>query len=126
LASDAVGPGPQETAGIVTLKTPPQLKMNVLAQVAALCRVSLIGAREPSQGRAVFIHCVPVQVILAPVCGRDELDSFHTQGSRWDFFRLNRRNSGCRFFRSSSYDLTGQDTSRRVAQPRLERCHNVV
>ena len=44
---NAVDPGPQGTAGIIPLKTPPQLEMNVLAQIAALFRVSFVGAREP-------------------------------------------------------------------------------
>ena len=44
---NAIDPGPQGTAGIVPLETPPQLKMNVLAQVAALFRIRFVGARKP-------------------------------------------------------------------------------
>jgi hypothetical protein len=47
MVSDPIGPGPQGTPSIVPLETPPQLKMNVLAQVAALFWVSFVGAREP-------------------------------------------------------------------------------
>jgi hypothetical protein len=48
MVGHAINPGPQGTAGIVPLETPPQLKMNVLAQVLALFRVSLVGARSLS------------------------------------------------------------------------------
>jgi hypothetical protein len=47
MVRDTIRPGPHGTAGIEPLETPPQLEMNVLAQVAALFRVSLVGAREP-------------------------------------------------------------------------------
>jgi hypothetical protein len=47
VVSNAVDPRSQGTAAIVPLKTPPQLKMNVLAQVAALFRVSFVSPREP-------------------------------------------------------------------------------
>ncbi len=47
VVSDAVDPGPQGAAGIVALKAPPQLKMNVLPQVAAPFRVGFVGARKP-------------------------------------------------------------------------------
>ena len=47
VVSDPIRPSSQGAAGIVPLKTAPKLKMNVLAQVAASFRVSLVGAREP-------------------------------------------------------------------------------
>jgi hypothetical protein len=47
MVSDAVDPRPQGAAAIVLLKTPPQLKMNILAQVAALFGVSFVSPREP-------------------------------------------------------------------------------
>jgi hypothetical protein len=42
-----IDPGPRGTAGIEAQETPPQLKMNLLEQVATLFRVSLVRAREP-------------------------------------------------------------------------------
>jgi hypothetical protein len=47
VVGNAVDPRPEGTAAIVPQKTPPQLEMNVLAQVAALFRVSFVGPREP-------------------------------------------------------------------------------
>jgi len=50
MVSDAVDPRPQGAAAIVLTETPPQLKMNVLAQVAALFRVRFVSPREPFDG----------------------------------------------------------------------------
>jgi hypothetical protein len=47
MMSDAVDPRPQRAAAIVLLETPPQLKINILAQVPALFRVSFVSPREP-------------------------------------------------------------------------------
>src|ERR1700722_14621411 len=82
MVGNAIDPGPQRTAGIVPLETPPQLKMDALAEVAALFRVSLVGAGKPFEGRSVLFRRVPVQVILARRAGRNRLSSSHTQGSR--------------------------------------------
>jgi hypothetical protein len=48
VVGNAVDPRPEGTAAIVRLKTPPQLEMNVLAQVAALFRVSFVGLASRS------------------------------------------------------------------------------
>ena len=52
MVGNAVNPRSEGTAAIVPLETPPQLAMNVLAQVAALFRVSLIGPGEPFERRS--------------------------------------------------------------------------
>src|ERR1700721_1607407 len=82
MVGDTIDPCPQRTARIVLLETAPQLKMDVLAQVAALLWVSLVGARKPFERGTVFIRRDPVQVILARCPGRDGLSYSHTQGSR--------------------------------------------
>ena len=78
MVGNAVDPGPRGTAGIEALKTPPQLKMNLLDQVAALFRVDLVRPREPFERGTVFVRRVPVQVILARLSVQDGLDSSHT------------------------------------------------
>ena len=47
VVGDAIGPGPQGTAAVVLTETPPQLKTDVLAEVAALFRVGFVGTRKP-------------------------------------------------------------------------------
>jgi hypothetical protein len=79
---NTIDPGPHRAAAIVELKTPPQLQMNVLAQVTAFLRISLVGRREPLESRAEFLRRVVVQLVLArSPCG-NRLISSHTQGSR--------------------------------------------
>ena len=65
MVGNAIDPGPQRTPGVVPLKTPPQLKMKVLAQVAALFRVSLVCPREPFQSGTELGRRIPVQAGLA-------------------------------------------------------------
>src|SRR5665213_1681425 len=56
--------------------------MDILAQVTALLRIRLVGARKPFERRTVFFHCIPVQVLVTRRPGRNGLKSSHTQGSR--------------------------------------------
>jgi hypothetical protein len=84
MVGNAVDPRPEGTAAIVPLKTPPQLEMNILAEVAALFQVSFIGPREPVERRSELIQRVPIEGILIRLSGRDGLFSSHTQGSRWN------------------------------------------
>lgn len=46
MVGNAIDPGPQRTAGVELLKAAPQLKMNLLVQVTALFRVSLVSVRQ--------------------------------------------------------------------------------
>ena len=94
---DAVSPGAEGAAAIVALKAPPQLKMNVLAQVAALFGVGFVGAGEAVEGGAELIDRVPVQAILIGLAVRNGFCSLHIQGSRcgWEFLTVWRRKCGC-------------------------------
>lgn len=47
MVSNSVSPRSQGTAGVVAPKAPPQLKVNVLAQVAALFLVRFVGLGQP-------------------------------------------------------------------------------
>ena len=80
--------------------------MNVLAQVAALFRVSFIGPREPFERRSEFIDRFPVLAILIRLAGRDEFSS-HTQGSR----------RGGRFLTDLTQKNKRKERRRSVARP---------
>jgi hypothetical protein len=84
MVSNAVDPRPQGTAGIVLLKAPPQLKKNVLAQVAAFLRVGLVGTHEPFKWGTELLHRLPVQFVLMRASGRYEFHFSHVKDSRWD------------------------------------------
>ena len=79
----AIDPGAQRTAGIEAAEASPQLKVNLLEQVAALFRMSFVGAGEAFEGGRELFRGIAVLVVL----GRDGLDSCHIQGSRrWRSF----------------------------------------
>jgi len=65
MVGNAIDPGPRRATRVEPLVTSPQLKMNLLDQVAALFRVSLVRPRQPFERAAVFVRRIPVQVILA-------------------------------------------------------------
>ena len=60
MVSNAVNPSPQGATAIVPLKTPPQLEVNTLAQVASLLRVGFIGSCEPLERRSELIRRVVI------------------------------------------------------------------
>ena len=60
MMGNAVNPRPQGAAAIVSLKTPPQLEVNILAQIAALLRISFVGPREPFERRSELIHRIAI------------------------------------------------------------------
>jgi hypothetical protein len=72
MVGDAIDPCPFRTTPIESLKTSPQLKVNLLGEVATLVRVGLIGAREPFERGTVLVRRVPVEVILTCLSGRDD------------------------------------------------------
>ena len=47
MVGNTIDPGPYGATCVIQFETPPQLKMNVLAQVAALFGVRLVAARKP-------------------------------------------------------------------------------
>ena len=59
----------------------PQLKMNVLKQVAASFGVGFIGARQPLERWAVILDRFAVQIVLS--YRGDSLGPSHNQGSRY-------------------------------------------
>src|ERR1700682_5351866 len=65
MVGNAIDPRPRRTTRIEPLKTPPQLKMDLLDQVATLFRVNLVRPREPFERGIVSVRRAPVQVILA-------------------------------------------------------------
>jgi len=71
MVGNAVDPCPQGAAAIVPLKTPPQLEVNILAQVAAFVRIRFVGPREPFERRSEAIRRIGVQRILIRVPRRD-------------------------------------------------------
>ena len=77
MVGNAVDPRPQGTAGIVPLKAPPHLKMNVLAQVAAFFRVAFVGAYQPFERRAELLHCLAIQLVLTRSFRRYGLRTSH-------------------------------------------------
>lgn len=83
VVSNAVAPGSQGAAAVVLIKTPPQLKMDILAQVAALFRVGFVGGRKPFESGAPSFYGGFVKFIRTRSYRRDRLASFHTQASRW-------------------------------------------
>ena len=82
MMSNSIDPGSRGTAGIVARETPPQLKMNILNQVAPPFRVGFIGPGDSFDCPAVANDRLAVEIVLAPLSGRNGIDSFHTQGSR--------------------------------------------
>ena len=82
MVGNAVDPSPQRTAGIVPQETPPQLKMDILAQVTTSLRIGFVSTRKPFERGTVFPHCIPVQILAAFRTRRNGLRSSHTQGSR--------------------------------------------
>ena len=78
MVGDAINPCPRGATGIVLLETPPQLEVNVLAQVASLLRIGFVGSGEPFKRRAELVGGVRVEVILAGATRRNRLGFFHT------------------------------------------------
>jgi hypothetical protein len=79
VVSHAIDPGAQGTAGIEALEASPQLKVNLLEQIATFVRVSFVGAREAFERSREFPGRVPIHFVLASVSNRDGLNSLHIQ-----------------------------------------------
>jgi hypothetical protein len=60
MMGNAVNPRPKGASAIVPLKTPPQLEMNVLAQIAALFRIRFVGSCEPFERRSELIYRITI------------------------------------------------------------------
>jgi len=77
VVSHAIDPGAQGTASVETLEAPPQLKVNLLEQVATFFRVSFVGARETIERTRELFRSVAVHIVLARVSGGDGFSPFH-------------------------------------------------
>lgn len=67
--SDSEHPGSQCAALIERIETPPQLKVNFLAEIAALVSIRFIGSKEPCQGAPKLADRLFVQIVLPfPAC----------------------------------------------------------
>ncbi len=64
VVSDAVYPGPQRTTPVEMRETAPQVKMNVLEQIAACFRIGLIRTRQPVQSSGISVSRLLVQFVL--------------------------------------------------------------
>ena len=77
MVGNTIDPGARGTPGIEPLEATPQLKMNLLNQVATLFGVSLVRAGESFERRPVLVRSIPAQVILARLPRQDGLSSSH-------------------------------------------------
>jgi hypothetical protein len=69
VVGDAMGPGPEGTAGFVLLQAPPELEVDLLGEVAALVGVGFVGGGDAGQGWAVLLGGFLVEGVLIGVRG---------------------------------------------------------
>jgi hypothetical protein len=60
---NAINPGSQRAPGIEFFKTAPQLKMNLLQQIAATVSISFVGVSKPFKCRAIFRGYLLVKLV---------------------------------------------------------------
>ena len=60
---DSEDPGSQGAALVESTKTSPQLKVDFLAEVAALLFIRFIATKEPGQGSPKLADCLFVQLV---------------------------------------------------------------
>lgn len=72
MVSNAIDPGAHGASSVVLSEAAPDLKMDLLHQIATLVWIEFVGAGQTLQRRAKLSRCGAVEIVLA--CS-------HTQGS---------------------------------------------